>query len=113
MNTSEQIEQVEVSIEHAKQAIELRDALDRLGKNEDFKKIMTEGYFKDEASRLVLLKADPEAQTEDTQRYLDNSITAIGYVRLYFSTIMQLGIQMERSLKADEETLQELIEEDI
>lgn len=109
--TEQQLEQVEISIEQAKEAIAKRDALVRLTANPDFKKIVLEGYFEKEASRLVLLKADPEMQGDTEQKQINNSINAIGYVRLYFHTIMQIGAQMDRTMAEDEKTREELLAE--
>jgi len=110
---AEQLEQVEVSIEQAKEAITNKEALDKLTANPDFKKVVLEGYFEKEASRLVLLKADPSMQDEKEQSQIDKSINAIGYVRLYFHTIMQLGLQMERTIAEDEKTREELLSEEL
>jgi len=45
----QQIEQIELSIEAAKANVEKMEALLRLIDNKDFKKIIDDGYFKDEA----------------------------------------------------------------
>jgi len=111
MNNSEQLEQVEISIEQAKAAVAFKEVLTRLTDNKDFKEIIIEGYFKEEASRLVLLKADPAMQGESEANQISKSIDAIGYLRLYLHTIMQRGIAMENSLKADENTREELLAE--
>ena len=42
---SEQIKQLEMSIDEAKELIALGDSIERLYKNKDFKKVILEGYF--------------------------------------------------------------------
>lgn len=111
MSIEEQIEQIDISMEHAKTNINMMDALNKLTTNKDFKKVILEGYFKDEASRLVLLKADNSMQGEQEQTTIDKSIIAVGYLRQYFSTIMQIGSMAERALKDDEITREELLTE--
>lgn len=111
MSSDAQIEEIEVKINEAKEVIERKKALMRLTDNKDFKSIVLDGYFKDEASRLVLLKADYEMQDEMSQNQIKKSIDAIGYFRLYLRTVMQLGAQMEKDLAADEQTREELLSE--
>lgn len=109
MNNEAQIEQVELSIEHAKLSIDNKIALQRLTNNKDFEKIILEGYFKDEASRLVLLKADPSM--DNFQALIDKQIIAVGQFRQYLATIMVLGTQAEKAIADDEETREELLAE--
>lgn len=112
MNESEQqLEQIEISIEQAKHHIENKAALDRLTVHPDFKKLILEGYFKDEAVRLVLLRSDHNFQSEEDQAALMKSIDAIGQFRLYCNTINQLGIQAQNSLDADESTREQILAE--
>src|SRR6056300_939800 len=107
----QQIEQIELSIEAAKANVEKMEALLRLIDNKDFKDIIDDGYFRDEAARVVILKADPEMQEAKYQDQLDKSIVAIGQLRQYFRSIMQMGRMAERSIRDDEETRQELLAE--
>ena len=104
----EQIEAVELSIEQAKKQISLRDDLQKLISNKQFKKVILEGYFEKEASRLVLLKASPEMQEETSQKAIDDSIIAIGQLRQHFITINQFGAMADRTMADDQETLDEL-----
>jgi len=105
------MEAVELSIAQAKLSIENREALQRLTGNIDFEKTILEGYFKEEASRLVLLKADPSMDAYQDQ--IDKQIIAIGQLRQYFRTIMALGSQAEKAMADDEETREELLAEDL
>ena len=68
MTSEEQIEQVELTIKQAKEAKALMDSVLKLQKNKDFKAVINEGYFEKQASRLVLLKADPSMQDEQSQK---------------------------------------------
>lgn len=106
--SNEQIEQLELNIEDAKEIVSRKRAVENLLKNDDFKKVITEGYFKDEASRLVLLKADMNYQTVESQSQMDKSIISIGYLRQYLSSLMQLGTMAENAIASDELTLEEL-----
>jgi len=110
MNNSEaQLEAVELSIENATKNIARMESLQKLTDNKEFNTIVLEGYFKDEASRLVLIKADPNMQDDVEQKSIDNQIIAIGHVRQYFGTIMQIGTMSAKALNDDMETREEIL----
>jgi hypothetical protein len=107
------LDTIEISIEHAKKDVTMLRAMERLTSNRDFKKIMLEGYFEKEASRLVLLRSAPSLQSEEDQAAILKAIDAIGEVRQYFSRIMQLGHQMEKQIADLEETREEILQEGV
>lgn len=111
--SEEHLQQLEVSIEEAKAHIETRAALARLSSNPDFEKIVLEGYLKDEAVRLVQLRADPNFSSDEDQASLLKAIDAIGQFRLYCNTINQVGQMAQNALEADEATREEILAEDI
>jgi len=78
---------IEAQVAKAKKHVELDEALTRLQSNRDFKRIITDGYFRDEAVRLVHLKASPEMQTPFAQAAIVRSIDAIGELNDFFRTI--------------------------
>ena len=84
-----------------------------LSKNRDFNDVIDKGYFEEEASRLVLLKADPNLQKPEDQASIIRSIDAIGHFRQYLSTVVSMGRMMEKSLMDDMETRQELLVEGV
>lgn len=55
----------ELTQEQAQEIIQLGEALKRLNENPDFKKIFSEGFFKDEAVRVVGLMGEPEFKNSD------------------------------------------------
>lgn len=101
-----------MSIEQASESVKDLEALKRLEKNRDFKRLISDGYFKDEASRAVLMLADPSMQEPERQRSLHNSIIACGEFRQYLGTKYQLGNIAIRSLAADELTREQLLAEE-
>ena len=111
--SNEQLEQIEISIEQAQEAVAYRKALSNLLSNKNFEKIISKGYFESEASRLVLLKADPSMSADSDQSLILKSIDSIGFLRQYFTTIMQLGRMAERSIEADQTTREELLAEEL
>lgn len=88
---SETIEQIEKQIKQAKELVEFGNAVERLKANRDFKKVVLEAYFKDEAVRLVHLKADPAFQTPQKQASLLSAMDAIGNLHMYLHDAVQCG----------------------
>lgn len=115
MNEAEkQLRELEITMEQAKQNIDLMNALDKLINNiPEWKKVIEENYFEKEASRLVLLKADPSMQKDEEQKQIIQSIDAIGYFRRYLQTVYQLGRMAERALEEDSRTRQDLLQEQL
>ena len=112
MNIEQQIEQVEISLENAKKAVAKAEALARLYKNKDFQDIIVNGYFKDEASRLVLLKGDLNINAE-AEGHCDKMINGIGCLRGYFQMVNHFGDQAEIAMEQDQQTREELLQEQL
>lgn len=111
--TSTDLQALDQSIKNAKEHIEIANALERLQKNRDFKKVILDGYLTDNAVRLVHLKADSNMQSPESQQEINNQINGIGQLLGYFTTIKQLAEVAHRSLEADEQTREELLQEGI
>ena len=77
------LEQVEIQIEMAGKLRALRDNCLKLTANEAWKDVIDEGYFKEEAARLVMAKSNTSLD-EAQQRSIDNMIAGIGSLSNYF-----------------------------
>lgn len=105
----EQAEQdIEISIDAAKGAVERKNKLERLFANPDFKDIFEEGYFKEEAARLVGLLTDPEFASDERQNELTNDMLGISATRQYLMNLHRLGVSLERQIAASETELEAL-----
>lgn len=114
MNQTEQsINAIEISMDNARKAIELAKALQRLHDNADFKAVILQDYFHEEAHRAVMLKSDPEMFTEEKQKAVDDVVTSIGGLYNYFGKIYRMADMALRSLEADQETHGELLQEQL
>lgn len=91
MSKDTQIQEIELSIEEAKAQVALADALQRLHKNPDFKLVILDGYFRDEAARMVGLLADPNMQDERMQAAVNNSLRSISELRSHFGKVFHFG----------------------
>lgn len=85
--TQDIVRQIEESIQHEKQFIELDKALDRLEANRDFKAVVIDGYLEKEAIRLVHLKADPAMEKPEKQASILAQIDAISHLLQYFRLV--------------------------
>jgi len=106
------LKQLEVDVNVARAAIDKMHALDRLYNNKDFQAVIADGYFKDEASRLVLLKGDININ-EEAEAHCLKMINGIGCLRAYFQMINHFGQQAEVAMEDYEETRQELLQEQL
>lgn len=112
MSENDNIENINISIEHAKKGVSKLNSVLNLSKNRDFIDVIEKGYFEEEASRLVLLKADPSLQKPEDQASIIRAIDAIGNFRQYLGSVIQIGRMMEKSLADDTETKHQMLREE-
>jgi hypothetical protein len=111
--SNETIQAIEDNIKQARKIVEVGDALERLKNNRDFKKVMLEGYFEQEAIRLVHLKSDQNVQSAEMQKSIIAQIDAIGAVSQYLSTVLHKASIARKAIASDEEARDELLEEEL
>ena len=109
MNTEEQLDYLDAKMAEAKHFIDVKNSLLKLQKNKDFKKVVIEYYFKEEAARLVMAKSSnlDEAQ----QLTIDKMIYGVGSIAKFFDSVLQRGVQAEQSLSEDEESKASILQE--
>lgn len=101
-----QLEQLEVTIEKHKQNIEKVEMLRRLEKNPDFIALVKEGYFKEEACRLVLTKNDPVNLNPEAQAAILRDIDAISSLADFFRSIERSGVKSIKQLADDMDSVE-------
>ncbi|AYA64327.1 hypothetical protein [Alteromonas sp. RKMC-009] len=111
MSTDNAIKEIEISKKDAEKLVDDARAVNRLLKNRDFKRVITEGFFEKEAVRLVLLKSDPNFQSPEDQASLLTAMDGIGVLRHYLQTRLVLGDQASASIEDLDAELEELREE--
>lgn len=84
---------------------ELYQSLERLKKNDDFKKVITEGFLKELAERNVSLLADERIKHEGKRPDVIELLVAISHLNYFFCTIENMGAP------ADEYIVERLNEE--
>ena len=93
-----ELETIELTIEDAKDKINLMEALDRLYEHPDFKLIVTEGLMEKEAIRLVRATAFPGNRNAESQELLAARIGMIGELQMYFTQLRNEGMSAARAL---------------
>lgn len=109
--TLDVIQEIEANIKQSKQIVELGNSLERLIHNQDFKKVIMDGYFKQEAIRLVHLKSDASMQKPETQSSINKQMDAIGSLNQYFQVISHQASLAVKAISADEEARDEILAE--
>lgn len=108
MSIKDDIEGVELSIEQAKAMIKKGEIALRLSKNKDFRELIMDDYFVDEAARLTHLFSDPSMQDDAKQAMIQNDLRGIGGLKRYLQVTIRMKQMAEDSLPNHEETLDEL-----
>lgn len=103
--TQEEEKSIRISMEQAKELVKSGERLERLTKNRDFKALITDGYFTEEAKRLVLLRGSFVGVNEKALIGIDNDIAGIGSFYTYLAGITQAATQMRGEIKASEREL--------
>jgi hypothetical protein len=105
---SSTVEEIQVEINEAREVIGLGDDLNRLMQTKEFKAVITEGYFKEEAVRLVELKAAPQMQAVERQAAILGAIDGIGQLQQHFNKIWVMADQAKAAIESSETELAEL-----
>lgn len=96
------VEQLTSNLEYAIKGIELGEAIQKLAKNPQFKKVILQGYYEEEAQRLVSLLSDPNMQKPEEQQLIINGMRGIGELKTWFNAMLQRAEQLKK-LKLDTE----------
>ena len=106
-----EIEQVEIQIEMAQKLRKMRDNCVKLTASESFKDVITEGYFKEEAARLVMAKSS--GLNADQLKLIDNMQYGIGALANFIESVMRRGAEMDQAIGEHEQTREEILAEEI
>jgi len=74
---------------------DLKESLEKLEKNKDFKKVILEGYFKEKAVNGVSLLASPQIKRNGARSDVMEALIAISQLEDYFLTIKAMGEEPE------------------
>ena len=100
---------IERDIANYKADIKILEALERLEKNKDYLIIIGKGYLETEALRLIKLRADPNMQSEHSQKMLMKDIDGVGSLQGYLIQIKRDADVAKKSLERSEEELEAVL----
>ena len=107
---NDEVRNIDIEIEQAKELIAMRDALIRLGKNKDFQKVISNGFLRDFALNTVAIRGRMEFRTN--QALMDSNtrkLDAVGELEEYFRNVRAHGARMDVALKEAEEIRNEIL----
>lgn len=107
MSQQNDIHEIELSIEAAKEMVARGELAVKLANNSAFKKLVLDGYFVDEAARLVHLFSDPNLNDEQ-RAMVERDLIGIGAFKRYLQTVRQIGQMAEREISDAEYELEGL-----
>lgn len=111
MNEREQqLQQIELSIEDARELVERREILRRLEANPDFQKLIKTEYLEKESIRLVHSYGHPAFARN--QGDIQKDMIGIGSLISFLNTVHQTGEMAADTIAQHEELRAELEEED-
>ena len=106
-----ELEQVEIQIDAAQRIRALRDNCVKLMDSKYFKDVIEEGYFKEEAARLVMTKSSN--LNPEQMKLIDNMQYGVGALANFLESVMRRGSEMDDALGAHEQTREEILAEGI
>lgn len=102
-----QIQELEVSIENLQEAVDFAAKVRRLSQNKDFQEVVEQGYFINEASRMLLLRDDPSLP-QDKKINLEADMYGPGAFKRFLFVIIQQGMMAESQIAEFKETMDEI-----
>tara|TARA_R110002167_G_scaffold68570_1_gene193606 strand:+ start:86 stop:427 length:342 start_codon:yes stop_codon:yes gene_type:complete len=113
MRSNSESETIELTIEQARNLIKRGESLKKLYSNKDFKNVILEDYFKENAIRLVHLRSDPNCQNDEIQGNILREMDGVGSLKKHFNVILALASRAEQDLAAAEEAREEIAAEEL
>jgi hypothetical protein len=103
---SNDVNTIEIEIEKAREWVAKHEALERLQNNADFQLLISDGYFKEEAARIVGLKADPQFifAGKEQMQFLNVLEKGVGALQQYFRQIEMQANAARQGMGEMEET---------
>lgn len=105
------IMQIELSMAEATKMVERANDVRALIENPLFKKVVDDGYFMAEASRLAHLTSDPNI-SEEIRGYVVRDLTGPGAFKRYLQAMLQMGNIARNEIAQAQQALDELHEEE-
>lgn len=106
------LSQLDEDIRGHKAKLQLGEALDRLLHNRDFKEVILEGYLREEAIRLVHLKAHQDHQSPEKQAAIASKLDAVGHFHQFISRVQSETATAVKDLHDAEQAREDFLSEE-
>jgi len=103
---SNDVQEIQISIETAKKTVKNSDALNRLYKNRDFLHLIENFLFVDEPVRLVHLLSAPSQQTEEARAKILKQMDMIAGFRDWLANVDRFGQDFREKVAQFEQELE-------
>lgn len=91
--------EIQVTIDQAREQIALGEAFDRLHKNKDFQKIIKSEFLEKEPARLTFLLSDPSQQSDEARQGIFHALQGVSQLHGFFRKIEQATMVAKRTLE--------------
>ena len=109
MTDQHELAQLDRDSKAAQVQVDQAAALERLYTNRDFKRLILDGFLRDEAIRLVHLKGSPDMQAPAQQTAIVRDIDAIATLSQHFGHIRRMGKIAEKQIGQINEMREDII----
>lgn len=108
-----EVRNIDAEISEHKEKISLRDALLRLEKNRDFRKVIEKAYGEEFAKNLIMQRALPEMRSRPEMIEANTrKVDAISELFHFLRGVHAMGAHAEQALPEAELTREEILDED-
>lgn len=104
-----ELQEIEVTIEEAKEAVELAESLEKLERNGAFKKLVLKKYIGEKPNTLTALFASPD---ERQRKAAELGMTGVAQLEMFFHSVRAQGAHAKAALKELEQTKLDLVNEE-
>lgn len=106
-NNEADIQEIQLSIEHAREIVAFGEAVQRLIRSKDFIEVIDKGYMTTEVRRLTLLMGDPNI-TQAQRDQIVVSLRSAGELHQYLRVKIAEGEAMVKAIDDAQEQLLEI-----
>ena len=103
----DEVQQISITVDQAKASIKRGEAIQRLQTHADFKEIVINGYFHQEAVRLTHLLSDPSQQAPEAQTKITSDLRSVGAFHSYLDTALRHAQMAYEAVEQGERELHE------
>lgn len=102
-----QIQELEAQKADLQKQVDLRDQILKLSGDHAFRKVINEGFLRDEAARSIRMAGEPTLSAQEKSGLIEMALAA-GHLQRYLSANIQMGNQAADTIFQIDEALAEL-----